>query len=134
MCAKRSKRSATCITRYCKNDANQGRYCKTCISRRYRSRNPMRAAYNALKQNAVRRGIPFTITYEYFARWCHRSDYMAGKGRTKESYTIDREKNHLGYVPGNLRVLTNSENARKVNRVLMYDWQSRTAMVVSRTG
>lgn len=127
-------KKTVCKTRYCKNPANHGRHCKTCISRRYRTRNPVRAAYNALKQNATRREIIFTITYEYFAQWCRRSDYMAGKGRTKESYTIDREKNELGYVPGNLQVLTNSQNARKGNRVLMYDWQSGYATVVSRTG
>jgi hypothetical protein len=129
-----SPKKTACKTKYCKNVANHGTYCKTCISRRFRSRNPMKAAYNALRANAARRGHEFTITYEYFARWCRRSDYMAGKGRTKESYTIDRKDNRVGYVPGNLQVLTNSDNASKGNRVLMYDWQSGYATVISRTG
>lgn len=55
---------------------------------------------------------------------------MQGKGKTKESYSIDRKKNHLGYTEDNIRVLPLGENSKKSNKVLVYDWQTKTAKVI----
>lgn len=38
---------------------------------------------------------------------------MVKKGIYRDSYHVDRKKEHLGYVPGNLQVLTNVENLNK---------------------
>lgn len=99
----------------------------------------MKAAYQTLKYNTTRRAKeqgrpkPFTITFEDFKEFCIETKYMAGKGRSKTSYTIDCIKEELGYVRGNLQKLTKSDNSKKEQarrKTLVYDWQSRTATVV----
>lgn len=104
--------------------------CNPCRNTRRRSADPVRTAWENLKSNAKKRGKIFTITLGYFRRFCRRSDYMAGKGRTAESYTVDRIREDLGYVPGNLQVLKNAENVRKY-RYLVYDWQTGVGIVHS---
>lgn len=47
-----------------------------------------------------------------------RYEYMAGKGITKEGLHVDGKDESRGYVPGNLQVITNSENVKKY---LSYD-------------
>lgn len=55
---------------------------------------------------------------------------MAGKGRSRTSYTIDCIVNELGYVEGNIRVLPKHENSAKGTKsILEYDWQTRQARV-----
>src|ERR1044072_6805770 len=99
-----------CVTEGCNREAREGRrHCCTCSTRRWREANPMRAAYSDLKQNAKRRKKPFKISFEYYARFCRKYDYIINKGRTKESFHIDCKRNSKGYVPGNLRVITCSE-------------------------
>lgn len=56
---------------------------------------------------------------------------MAGKGRTKDSFSIDCKKNELGYVPGNIRKLTVAQNAAKGTKKLVYDWETKHAFVVT---
>lgn len=79
----------------------------------------MMAAYQNLKYNTTRRSKeqnkhkPFTITFEDFKEFCIETKYMAGKGRTKTSYTIDCIIEELGYVRGNLQKLTKSDNSKK---------------------
>jgi hypothetical protein len=91
----------------------------------------MRYAYDVLKMNAKRRKKPFTITFEYFEKFCIETNYIAGKGRSRKSYSVDRIRNELGYVPGNLRVLTLEDNARKATRktILSYDWETKFASI-----
>lgn len=88
-------------------------YCYSCNIKRYKERHPERYAYRVLKNNALRRGKPFTISFEYFLKFAVKTNYMAGKGITKHSLHVDRIKEHLGYVEGNLQVLTNTENVKK---------------------
>jgi hypothetical protein len=92
----------------------------------------MRAAYKALRDNAKRRGKEFTLTFDQFKEFCYQTDYIAGRGRTKESYSIDRIDNQLGYTADNIRVMTVADNARKGARVLNYDWITKTATVTVR--
>lgn len=104
----------------------------------------MKASFQTLRQNTRRREKmqgrpkPFTITFEDFKEFCYETNYMAGKGRNKLSYSIDCIIEELGYVPGNLQKLTVSgnslkEQARRKNKVLVYDWESKTATVISNT-
>lgn len=90
----------------------------------------MRAAFVTLRYNATRRRKPFTITFEDFVEFCYKTNYMAGRGRTKTSYSIDCIINALGYVRGNLQRLTLLENATKNNRVLVYDYNTKYARVI----
>lgn len=129
---KRRPRIKKCATKFCKNSVSKGTgaYCNTCKSRRWRATNVMRYCYNNLKSNAKRRHKPFDIDFEYFAEFCVKNDYLAGRGRKKDCYTVDCKINELGYVKGNLQRLTKSENSRKGTKVLHFDWQTRQAIVV----
>lgn len=121
-----------CTTKYCTRKARKGRkICVTCKSRKYRQANPVRAAYNALKSNAKRRGKTFTLTFDQFAQFCRETEYIAGKGRRATSFTIDRRDNDEGYTLENIRVLTLSENAAKGKgrKMLTYDWETGYASV-----
>lgn len=75
----------------------------------------MLSAYGNLKTNAKKRKKEFTITFQDFKEFCIETEYLMGKGRSKTSYTIDRIRDEEGYVKGNLRVLTNSNNVKKEN-------------------
>lgn len=102
-----------CATEFCRNKADRGRYCYKCISRKRRAKNPMRAAYENLRQNAKRREKEFDLTFEQFSNFAIKYDYLKGKGRRGESYSIDRIDNSKGYTLSNIRVITLSENSKK---------------------
>ena len=130
---KKGKKQVTdrCNTPRCKNDHAPGRrFCHTCRSRKKRAKDPVRYSYDTLKANAKRRNKAFELTFAQFKRFCRKTNYIAGKGRSKDSYTIDRKKNHIGYVLSNIRVITKSENSSKGTKKLEYDWRTRTATVV----
>lgn len=113
-----------CSSPYCKNKARKGRtICHSCESRKKREKNPMRAAFEALRFNSRRRGKKFDITFEQFKEFCYETAYMAGKGRTKQSFTVDCEINELGYTYGNLRNRSKSINSSKGKKKLIYDWE-----------
>ena len=115
-----------CAVRHCRNARgkhNTGgfhRFCRRCRDRRYELENPVRYAYSNLKKSAKRRGHAFTITYEYFEKFCLDTNWLLYRGKDPENMTIDRKKSTLGYEPGNLQLLTNRENAfkNKHDRVL----------------
>ncbi len=119
-----------CSHRGCKNERQGYRiFCGKHHMQQVRKNNPMRCCYTTLKSNAKRRNKAFAITFEYFQEFCIATDYIAGKGRTKDSYSIDCIDPRLGYIPGNIRRTTVSENSKKKNH-LHYDWQTKTAVVV----
>lgn len=120
-----------CATKFCRNtQPDRSRFCHTCASRKHRKKFPVRYAYDVLKMNAKRRGKEFDLTFADFKRFCRRSDYIAGKGRTKESYCIDRRDNKKGYTKNNIQILTISDNSKKGARILVYDWHTKYAAVI----
>lgn len=102
-----------CKTKYCRNAPKKGRTCSTCHTREYRKNNPYRYSYNNLKSNAKRRGKEFNLTFEEFKEFSIKTNYLIGKGRSKDSYTIDRIDTEKGYSIDNIQILSNSENVRK---------------------
>lgn len=134
-----NKKNRKCETNGCRNKAKKGRFCHKCNKRRWRAADPMRASYDTLRDNTKRRKIRFAITYEEFKELCYETDYIAGKGRSKLSYTLDRiddEDPNIGYVKSNIRVITKSANSQKEQekrrrkKILHYDWETKTANVV----
>ncbi len=121
-----------CHTKYCKNDPGNGTFCSTCRSRHTREADPEKYCYHALKNNAKRRGHHFTLTLQQFKKFCFKTNYLVGKGRTKTSYSIDRIDNNKGYEMGNIRLLTVSDNSIKGTKVLNFDWQTQFATVSTR--
>ena len=81
--------------------------------RLWRLKNPMKAAYQTMKYNATRRGVPFEISFEYFRRFAFKTRLLTKRGRTPESFCVDRIDNERGYIEGNLAVLTFSDNGYK---------------------
>ena len=98
----------------CGKPAAPGRkLCHACAMRRWRQNNPIKAAYFTLRDNAIRRGKDFSLTFAQFRKFCRGSGYLEGKGRKPECLSIDRIDNSRGYEKGNLAVLTVSMNASK---------------------
>ena len=105
-----------CEVKYCRRDAAPGRKkCYRCRSRAYKERNPDMYTFNALRNNAKRRGKDFTLTFDEFRGFCNDTGYMEGKGKNADSLSIDRSKNHIGYTKENIRILTLSQNSSKRN-------------------
>lgn len=129
-------KSKKCSTDGCrkKRAKNKG-YCHACNKRRYRKANPMMASYQALKSNSKRRGHFFDLTFEQFRQFCYETEYMAKKGRSSLSYSVDRIIEELGYTVGNLQALTNRDNVlkehdrRRVKKTLVYDYATGWATV-----
>lgn len=105
-----------------------GKMCSTHRSQKTRASDPVRYAFNNLRNRAKQRGLVFTITLEQFRDWCHKVQYIGFKGRSAESYSIDRKHNDIGYHVDNIQVLTKSENVKKY---FSYDWRSKTATVMT---
>jgi hypothetical protein len=66
------------------------------------------------------------LTFEQFKVFAIQTDYLRGKGKTVNSYSIDRIKNEEGYSIGNIQVLTLSENSKKHTKKIEYDHETRT--------
>ncbi len=106
--------------------------CKECerllMSIRYR-KDPTLQVWNSLKINAKKNGFPFEITKEYLRsiiqdapKVCPAlgipmvmSEYGKHKGKNANSPSIDKIIPELGYVEGNLIVITDMANRIKTN-------------------
>jgi hypothetical protein len=99
--------------------------CGCCKTRRYRAKNPIHAAYQNLRHNAKRRGHAFALSFADFQRFCIATDYIVRKGKTVESYSIDRIDNNKGYELDNIQVLTLSENSQKATKKVVFEPTNR---------
>lgn len=121
----------TCKNSYCKNKAAKGRnYCYRCTKRKWAKKNSLKYAYNNLKSNAKRRNKPFDLTFDEFKRFAIKTNYMYGKGKTKNSLTIDRIDEDGGYTLKNIQVLENEKNIQKYLE-WKYDEESRKMKFVT---
>ncbi len=112
----KSRGGELCAVKFCRNPRRKDRYlCHKCNMRLWRARNPMRDAFNNLRHSAVRRKIPFGLTLSDFEAICVSTGYLQKKGNYGDCLHIDRIKNHLGYTPDNIRVITCTENIAKGN-------------------
>lgn len=113
-----------CETKRCRRTPKKGDKCETCKTREWRAANPMKAAFKNKRSNAKAKGHEFSISFAYFKQFCIETNYIAGAGRTATSFHIDRIIETIGYVEGNLQVLTNVENVKKYHehrkRLLKY--------------
>ena len=103
-----------CTSPDCCNKAiKHSTLCAACKKRKYREKYPVKSAYQALRDNAKRRGKAFTLTLQEFECFAIKTEYMIKKGRTKEAYHIDRINEHDGYTSETIQILTCSDNIRK---------------------
>lgn len=89
--------------------------CGTHHKELWRLCNPVHAAYDNLRASARKRKILFTLTFDHFKTIIASTAYMDDKGRTRFCLHIDRKETALGYVDGNIQVLTCTENVQKEN-------------------
>jgi len=124
------KRKGQCKVRHCKRPARVEvrRYkqtfrtvghhvCITCMSRLYRANHFPRQVYHQIKDRAKRRHQIFNLTFDQFLRAIEGTEYLTRRGTGIGELHLDRVKVHLGYVPGNLQVITTAENLRKQREV-----------------
>lgn len=91
--------------------------CPTCESRLYRANNPAKEIYRQIKDRALRRHQIFRLTFAEFLREIEGTEYLSRRGTGVGELHLDRKEVSLGYVPGNLQVITTEENLRKQREV-----------------
>lgn len=108
-----------CMVRGCRKEGHSHKFglCHGHYQYRWRMLNKKQSAYATLRDHAKQRGIKFTISYDYFlgltdcaAFWQPSPENFA------DHVSIDRVDASRGYEPGNLRVISVSENSFKANR------------------
>lgn len=87
--------------------------CDACRSKKSRLADPVRYAFQNLKNRAGQRGKEFTITLDEFRAWCIRENFTPGTGRASDSWSIDRDKNELGYTIDNIKKMRKGANTSK---------------------
>lgn len=109
------------------------RICKTCASRKRREKNPMRYAYETLRNNCYRKHgrAWFYLTFEEFTQYAIETEYIGKKGITQKGYHIDRIDPTMGYFIGNIRPLTNELNQKVKYKKLHYDWDEEQGKMVA---
>jgi hypothetical protein len=103
-----------CATTGCRNQRYKHRkLCNACITRNFRKAHPIKASYDILKHNAIRRGKDFELTLEEYEVFVVQTDYIKGKGKKAANLHIDRKDEEKGYSIDNIQILTNSANVKK---------------------
>ena len=119
-----------CKTKYCNREVYALCLCHRCYNREYRKRDLVKTSYQTLKDNAKRRKKIFDITYEQFREFCFETRYLLGKGRNRNSFTIDRKDESKGYTIDNIHVLPNWQNVKKY---LDYKWNGEKMEFTTKT-
>lgn len=119
---KKNPGEGMCVVRNCKKSGKliKGKphfLCHKHLQARWRARRQSEAGFANLRDHAAGRGIPFLISLSY---WQGLTDGFAYYDHSAESrgqtLTIDRIHADRPYEPGNLRVITHSENSVKSNK------------------
>lgn len=104
-----------CVVQNCSRKCNKSRkICTKHKNLKFRNDNPEAYWHDVLRSNAKRRKIDFQITLEEFKKFCSRTNYIKLKGRSPNSYTIDRKISTIGYTYDNIQILTLSQNVKKM--------------------
>ncbi len=88
--------------------------------RERRDRDPLQFLLDELRRNAKKRGAEFSLTKEDLLpipTHCPvlgiELNYLAGNGGSPNSASIDRTDPQLGYVPGNVVIMSSRANTLK---------------------
>lgn len=109
-------------------EVNRKRWCE--YSNSYRKRNPNKSRYSLLKSSSKSRGIPFELEEEFFfdiPEFCPVLGIpLDGRDRDHQ-WSIDKIKPELGYVQGNVKIISMRANRLKsdstiteIERILQY--------------
>lgn len=113
-----NKSPALCPVRFCRNPRspkshNKGGICSRCWMRQWRANNPVKATFAALRWSAKSRRKSLEITFQEFAEWCAKNNYIELRGREANCAQIDRIDYRRGYSLDNMQILSCSENSAK---------------------
>jgi hypothetical protein len=114
-----------CSTPYCQRKAKHNK-CYHCQTEAKKLKNPYRYWFGVLRRNARRRGVFFGLSFDYWVKWCDDTGYLALKGRSRDSASIDRIINELGYIDGNIQLLTVSNNSQKGAKKITWNYITHT--------
>lgn len=113
------RKTGVCIARCCRN--NQGNKTGGLCAKHYRRHrlivDPLGIRYQQIKDDAKRRRKIFTMSLEWFRKWCVESGYMMKRGCSGKLATIDCIVNKLGYAEGNLQIKSHLANIIKYHGV-----------------
>lgn len=108
-----------CLVKWCRKEGqpNKTGLCHGHHQARWRMKNPKRSLYRMWKDHAVARKIPFTLSADYAAglvdAYCFFDHTAESRG---ETLSLDRIDASQGYRAGNVRIITQSQNAAKSQR------------------
>jgi thymidylate synthase ThyX len=95
------------------------RFCSTsCQSKQYRKDNPKEVKFNRWKSSAKRRGLDFNLEFEDIV-WNDVCPYLGIElnyqtdGESGSKASLDRIDSSLGYIKGNVQVISNKANVMK---------------------
>ena len=127
-----------CATPYCRRKkAKRGRHCYHCQHEKRKQDNPYLYWYGVRRRNAKRRALKsgngkfWYVTFEYWVKFCDDTGYLALVGRNKYDGSVDCENNDLGYVDGNLKLLTVGDNASKGTKKITWNYLTHEWEVVA---
>lgn len=108
-----------CCAYACTNEPiyRKGGLCHKHNHRKNKAIDPVAVRYNNWKQSAIQRKKHFAFTLEQFRELCQQTGYIITKGRRGKAVSIDRIDNSLGYVPGNINLMTLRANINKYHEV-----------------
>ena len=127
-----------CSVKYCyKKPAPKSTLCYSCQRQRKIERNPYRYWYGVKRRNANRNakkrgtGKYWYVSFAHFVWLCDQTGYLALKGRKKWQASIDCIIDEYGYIDGNVRVITVSDNSKKGKKYVTWNWITKEWEVVT---
>jgi hypothetical protein len=103
-----------CATKFCRSKVQKTEkspICSRCRARRWKERYPLKYSFNKLRNRAGERGHEFLLTFEDYEKFALESGYAKRKGKTAESFSINRINPDRGYEVDNIECITLSENS-----------------------
>lgn len=120
-----------------KKPAPKSTLCYSCQRLEKIKRNPYRYWYGVKRRNANNKakrtgtGKYWYVTYEHFVWLCDTTGYLALKGRSKYDASLDCIIDELGYIDGNVRVITVGDNSAKGKKYVTWNWITREWEIVT---
>jgi hypothetical protein len=99
--------------------------------------NPYLYWYGVNRRNANRRAIKnntgkfWYVSFEHYVWICDTTGYLALKGRGKYDASLDCIEDEKGYVDGNIRVITVSDNSKKGKKYVAWNWITKEWEIVT---
>lgn len=115
-CISSNKKKGICPAYRCSNKiADKKKFCHKHHARCQKETNPVGYTYSILKQNAKRRNKEFKLTIDDFKEFCEETKYINLKGKKAKCASIDRIDPKKGYERGNIRMISLSDNSKKMH-------------------